>query len=233
MTINHEIINQSHIIACATVAEELKHMGVPDTHMTVLEFGLHENPLKLHVTLQQEIDKITQPGIKNIILGYGLCSNAVVGLSSKTCRLVVPKVDDCISIFLGSNEDRRKKLSESPGTFYLTKGWIEAPEKNSELESMREVYAKRYGKEKAERMLEAYRLATLKSYANYTLINTGNYKIDEFRSRAKEMAEKAGLQYRETKGSNRLLVKMIKGEWDSEFEIAEPGEGIKDWKFSC
>ena len=66
------------------------------------------------------------PKVGTIILGYGLCSRAVVGLRAEGCTLVVPRVDDCIAIFLGSGDAYRTQHCSEPGTYYLTKGWIEA-----------------------------------------------------------------------------------------------------------
>ena len=54
------------------------------------------------------------------ILGYGLCSNGVVGVQTQNQPLIVPRVHDCISLFLGSAESHRNQLAEYPGTYYLT-----------------------------------------------------------------------------------------------------------------
>jgi hypothetical protein len=50
---------------------------------------------------------------------------AVIGLRANGCTLVVPRVDDCISIFLGSHGAYKQQAGAEPGTYYLTKGWIE------------------------------------------------------------------------------------------------------------
>jgi hypothetical protein len=39
---------------------------------------------------------------------------------------VVSKVDNCIAIFLGSEKAYKAQFRTEPGTYYLTKGWIEA-----------------------------------------------------------------------------------------------------------
>src|SRR5665811_559045 len=112
----------AHIISCATVAEELKQLGVPEERLTVLEFGLHVYPEDLKKRLQEAIDSIA--GDCAILLGYGLCSYAVVGLKSQSHRLVIPLVDDCIALFLGSRSEHKRMLAEEPGTYFLTKGWL-------------------------------------------------------------------------------------------------------------
>ncbi len=203
------------IIACATVAEELKLMGVGEDQLVELEFGLHNDPKALHEALQERIDSIHGEG--EIILGYGLCSNAAVGLSSPTRRLVIPRVDDCIAIFLGSRAEHLRRLREEPGTYFLTKGWIKAAEfPIAEYGRL----VKKYGEEKALRVARAM----LANYTRLVLINTGNYRMEEFRAAAMSMAEILGLRYEEIPGSTRLLRMMLEGERDSEFVVVEPGE---------
>src|SRR3989304_136150 len=89
-----------------------------------LEQQLHNTPDIMRKRLQEEIDKIDE-NYKNIILGYGLCSNGVAGLISKKHKIIIPKVDDCISLFLGSRERYLEEFKKDPATYYLCKGWIE------------------------------------------------------------------------------------------------------------
>jgi len=86
----------------------------------VLESGLHLNPDKLRGALQAMIDDITAH-TEIIILGYGLCSMGVMGLKAAHSTLVIPRQDDCISIFLGSQRDYKKERGQEPGTYFLSK----------------------------------------------------------------------------------------------------------------
>jgi hypothetical protein len=207
--------NTRKIIACATVAEELRLMGVPEDDLLELEFGLHVYPEKLHETLQQEIDSV--PGEADIVLGYGLCSNAAVGLMSLSHRLIIPRVDDCIALFLGSRQEHLRRLREEPGTYFLTKGWIKAAELpiNDYLRMV-----EKYGQERAMRVIKVM----MANYRRVVLINTGNYRLDEFRAAAQSMADTLELDYEEIPGSNRMLRAMLDGIWDSEYVVVEPGD---------
>ncbi len=205
------------IIACATVAEELRLMGAGEDEMLELEFGLHVYPDKLRETLQREIDAV--PGEGDIVLGYGLCSNAAVGLVSRSHRIIVPRVDDCIALFLGSRREHLRRLREEPGTYFLTKGWIEAAE--LPMHDYQRL-VERYGEERAMRVTRT----ALANYRRVVLINTGNYRLDEFRGTARSLAETLELDYEEIPGSNRMLRALLDGDWDSEYVIVEPGEEI-------
>jgi hypothetical protein len=113
------------IVACATVIEEMLPRLLPDADCCVLDFGLHTNPEALKRVLQKTVDASASLA-ETILLGYGLCSQAVVGLQVNDGTLVVPKVDDCIAIFLGPEETCKAQCRAEPGTYYLTRGWIEA-----------------------------------------------------------------------------------------------------------
>ena len=205
------------IIACATVAEELRRLGVAEDDLITLEFGLHADPDKLRERLQEQIAAIE--GDADILLGYGLCSYAVVGLVSQSHRLVIPKVDDCIALFLGSKQEHLKRLLEEPGTYYLTKGWVEAAYTTyEEFLKLKE----RYGEKKA--VLVAKRM--LANYKRVALINTGNYLIEQYRDFALGMAEAFDLRFEEIPGSNRLLLKILQEEWDGEFVVVDPGAEV-------
>jgi hypothetical protein len=206
------------VMACQTVIEEMLPLMPPGMHRQVLDFGLHVQPDKLREVLQAAIDAVDD-NIETILLGYGLCSRAVVGISSPKFRLVVPRVDDCIAIFLGSKAAYNTQSRCEPGTYYLTKGWIEVGSTPfTEYDEM----VKRMGPEKAERIQKIM----LRNYKRLALINTGQYGMDKYREYARQTAERFGLRYEEIPGSNAMVKKMLEGNWDEEFVVVEPGETI-------
>ena len=112
------------VIACATVIEEMLPFLPEDVPYEVLDFGLHLRPADLKFVLQTKINEASR-NADILLLGYGLCSMAVIGLQATTATLVIPRVDDCIGIFLGSCQAYKEQAKQEPGTYYLTKGWIE------------------------------------------------------------------------------------------------------------
>lgn len=206
------------VLACATVIEEMLPHLPPGVEHEVLDFGLHVNPDALRHTLQQAIDRLSDRA-DTIILGYGLCSQAVVGLRANNCTLVVPKVDDCIAIFLGSGEAYREQTSATPGTYYLTKGWIEAGDSPfAEFDTL----AAQYGEEKARWVMSQ----VLKNYTRLALINTGQYEMERYRDYCRHTAERFGLRYEEIPGSDALVKHLVHGPWNGDFVIAQPGDTI-------
>jgi len=206
------------VIACATVIEEMRPLLPPDVTYQVFDFGLHVNPQNLNLTLQQAIDASARQA-ETIILGYGLCSKATIGLRANSCTLVIPRVDDCIAIFLGSSAAYQQQARSEPGTYYLTKGWIEASDTPfAEYDRL----AERYGPAKAEYIVHQM----LKHYTRLALINTGQYQLERYQDYARRTAERFGLRYEEIQGATRLVEKMLHGPWDEEFVVVPPGGAV-------
>jgi hypothetical protein len=210
--------HRTKILACATVIEEMLPFMPPDVAYEVLDFGLHLNPGNLKNRLQEAIDS-SCIDYDTLLLGYGLCSMAVIGLKSNRCRLILPRVDDCIAIFLGSSRAYSEQARKAPGTYYLTKGWIEVADSPfDEYERL----IKRYGQERADWIMHTM----LKNYTRLVYIDTGHGDNQPYLDYARKNADRFHLQFEEIRGSNELILKMLQGPWDDEMMVVEPGQEI-------
>ena len=207
------------IIACAAVIEEMLPVLPPEIAYEILDFGLHFKPENLKNALQEAIDKSAHDA-DMLILGYGLCSNGVVGLKApKTATLVIPKVHDCIAIFLGSHDAYLNQLEKERGTFFLAKGFIEVGD--TPLEEYHRT-VERHGKENADRVMKAM----FGHYKRILFVNTGHDEVGKYQDHAKRTARQLNLRYEEMRGSRVLIQKIINGPWDEGFIVAQPGETI-------
>ncbi len=216
-------LERCRLIACAAVIEEMLPFIPSRMSHDVLDFGLHTNPKSLKRALQNAIDS-SAPDIETILLGYGLCSQAVVGLRSGSRTLIIPRVDDCIAIFLGSAVEYEKQYRSVPGTYYLTKGWIEFGDTPF---SEYDILVKRYGEQIAQRIINQI----LKNYTRLAFISTGNNELEHYRERARNMAERFGLCYEEIQGSDVIIKTMLYGSWNDEFIIIPPGKTVSFFDF--
>lgn len=206
------------VIACATVIEEMIPFLPKDVSYEVLDFGLHLNPPQLREMLQEKIDRASAEA-DVLLLGYGLCSMAVIGLKASTAALVIPRTDDCIGIFLGSSQAYQEQARKEPGTYYLTKGWIEVGDTPfTEHHKLIE----KYGEEKAIRMSKL----VLKNYKRLAFINTGDDALERYQAYAKRTAMAFDLYYEEIQGDPALVRKMVEGPWDEDFVVVQPGETL-------
>ena len=205
------------VIACGTVMEELAPRMPAEMAREVLDFGLHARPGSLHGALQAAVDEAS--GFDAVLLGYGMCSRAVVGLRATHCRLVIPRVDDCIAIFLGSRGAYEAQARGEPGTYYVTKGWIRAEGGPfADVERL----AERYGPVKAERIVRLM----LRNYTRLAFIETGAADAERYRAQAQAAADRFELRFERIEGSATLIERLLAGPWDREFVVVEPGDRV-------
>jgi hypothetical protein len=210
------------IIACQIMEPELERVRNQGNHVKIhyLDQGLHRFPKQMPQQIQERIDQVAED-VSHIVLGYGLCSNGIVGVAADDRRLIVPRCHDCITVFLGSTAAYEKSFSERPGTYYLTPGWIQ--QKKDPLSIIEEEYTPRYGRETAVWVLEE----ELKHYTHIALIDTGVRELDGLRGRAMENARFLRKQYIEIPGSLEYFKKLLLGPYTAEdFLVLEPGERV-------
>ncbi|WP_371381077.1 DUF1638 domain-containing protein [Sporomusa aerivorans] len=207
------------IIACQTLRDELrlaiKETGV-EYPVIYIESGLHNTPELLHKSIQENIN--CMDNISTILLAFGYCGNSLLGIRSEKARLVIPKVDDCIPLLLGSCEARRNILKEK-GTYFLTQGWLD--NENNLLREY-ERCVERYGPERALKIMKIIR----GHYKRFMLIDTGAYAVESVLPQTRRFAEMLHMCHEVTKGSLRLLCKLLQEQWDEEFLVLEPGKEV-------
>ena len=95
------------LIGCMVMNREISHLVAQSRHVVRVWWqrqGLHDTPDILRTELQHAIDEVERENEKlpealrfeAVILAYGLCSNGVIGLRSRSLPVVVPRCDDCI-----------------------------------------------------------------------------------------------------------------------------------------
>ena len=216
--------SKTKIIACEVLIEEMLEFMPAGMDYEALDVSLHVNPQSLKQALKGSIERSADT-VETIILGYGLCSRAVEGLGSVRSTIVVPRVDDCIGILLGSREAHRSEMLREPGTYYLTRGWVDA---GKHIFEEYEHMERRFGSEKARKLMDTM----LNHYTRLAFIKTGQEKdLDRYLEYCHRTAQRFGLRVEEISGSLTLLQKMIFGPWDEVFITVRPGQEIpyEEW----
>ena len=106
------------VIACRVMEPELNRVlaeGGEGAEIIYLDQALHRTPAKLISQLQEKIDQVARRASR-IVLGYGLCSNGVVGVTARQQGLLIPRCHDCIALFLGSPNRHLDIFRKKPGT---------------------------------------------------------------------------------------------------------------------
>ena len=116
------------VIACEIAFRELCYAAAQSRNLIDLEFltqGYHDIPGTGRAEIQKRIDAVPAGKYDAILLGYGLCSTILTGLTTAHTPLVIPRAHDCITFFLGSKERYQECFNAKPGTYYYTSGWLE------------------------------------------------------------------------------------------------------------
>ncbi len=220
------------ILACKVLQSlmepHLRDVKIPTTFM---EYGFHRTPQLMTPALQEEVDRIAEPS--TILVGYGLCGNGLAGLKARQHTLIVPRADDCITMLLGSYQRYIEEFSAEPGTYYLTKGWLESG--SHPLKEYRE-YVEKYDQETAEWLIDEQ----YKNYKRIVLVAPNQEELEAYRGQAREVADfcaaRWGYRYEERIGSEDFVGKLIelgpllKASTD-EFLVIPPGGEVKPEMF--
>jgi hypothetical protein len=196
-----------HLIACEVFRDEFEAVSPPHAARTYLPQGLHRTPGKMPAAIQEAIDEASGDA-DAVLLGYGLCSNGVVGVAARSMPIIMPRVHDCIALLLGSRERYETEVEACAGTYYITPGW--AKYGRTSLTAYKEEYLPKYGEEDARYISQE----CLKHYKRVALILHGAGDAEVGRAHAREFAEVFGLEYAEIPGSLDYLRRLAQGPWD-------------------
>jgi hypothetical protein len=200
--------------------------------VVVMPQGLHTEPEKLRREVQKALDitsDIQNKPYNASLLGYGLCSNGVVGLSAKI-PLVVPRGHDCITLLLGSKDKYKEYFDSHRGVYWFSPGWIETdnqPGKERFERTLKE-YIEKFGEDNAKYLMETEQ-GWLKEYNWAVYIDWGFANAKEEKKFTKTAAEYLNWKYDELKGDSGLMQRLVDGRWDeSDFLIVKPGQKITE-----
>ena len=230
------------LLACKVFYREISMLTFRSENfidVTYLQQGFHDTPDILRKTLQAEIDRIDAGNdmyscrkresrdFDAILLGYGLCSNAICGLSSKKYKLVIPRAHDCITLFLGSKEWYRQYFdAHSGGIYWYTPGWNECtimPGKDR-IEIKRRMYMKQYDDEETVEYLLEEEHKWMEKYKTCVYIEWEELRMENHVRYTKTCAEYLGMDFDLLKGDSSLMKNFIDGNWCKEkFLVLEPG----------
>lgn len=209
------------LITCRTLEEEIdlamKNTGTVYP-VEYVDSGLHERPAKLKAAVAQRFESVTA---ERVLLCIGQCGNSLNGLSAGDFELIMPRVDDCLSLLMGSTEEKNL-VSLRDKAFFLTMGWLKG---ESTIMSQYRRSVEKYGEDTALSIMETM-------YAHYEtlgLIDTGTSPMDRLYDATAEVAGLLGLSRKTYPGTVSYIEQLLTGPWDDgRFIIKKPFETILD-----
>ncbi|MBI5578133.1 MAG: DUF1638 domain-containing protein [Deltaproteobacteria bacterium] len=231
-------IARVYIVACGVLARDIEGIAkkLPLTIGThYLPAGLHERPNKLRRKLQAAIDRVSRTGEwDRLVIGYGVCGCGTVDIRARGIPLAIPRVHDCIALFLGGDDRYQEQFKKYPGTYYISHGWYEAKSLSQAADRRHawmgdtKVYfdelVQRYGLRHAEAtfsFLNSWR----SNYQRAAFIDTGVGTHTAAETYAEQLADQNRWRFEKIQGSTRLLQRLLsETETTEEILVVPPGQ---------
>lgn len=210
------------ILSCRTLVPEvrlaMKKCGC-EPELEVLEENDHDAPRRLRCNIQKKLDAMRDAD--RVLMAFTTCGGAMVGLRTGDFELVIPRLDDCLSLLMGSMEQRKAVLGGGFGIF-VTKEWMDH-EKSAEAELTR--IQETYKPERARRVIEAM----YGHFDSLNVIDTGAYDIAAILPRTETLAQRLNLQHRIVQGTTAYLEQLLQGPYDpAQFIIIPPNTTVTE-----
>lgn len=213
------------ILACTSMLSAVaKAQAACGTSYPVMEIDkkYHVEPSDMGEQILFMLESLPEE-VDTVLVAMGFCGGAWQGISCKK-RIVIPRVSDCVSMFLVT-EDRFDSDLKEMGHMYLFGDREEGFTVHSIYENMKEEYSP----ETVDFMFERY----FEYYYHLDIIDNGLYDCYDidYVEKAQMDADRIHAELGYVEGSNILLEQLVSGNWDEKFAVYQPGEQITQSSF--
>jgi hypothetical protein len=235
------------LIACNVFMREACYAVSRSPHVVDVEFtelGDHIHSDTLRGMLQARIDAVEAGGkaYDAILLLFGVCGNATIGLQARKMPLVIPRAHDCCTILLGSKEAFRTHFADNPSRPFSSAGYLERGDYFMRVEDGENrmhygdayaAYVEQYGEENAKYIWETMHPAHAELDNRAFFIEIPETADLGYAAQFKSRVEAEGKECMVLPGSLEIIRKLLDGVWDEQvFLVVPPGrkvQGVYDW----
>ncbi len=187
-----------------------------DHPVVLMDRVYHSEPADMRAHLLAALDDLPE-GV-TVLAAMGFCGGSWDGVITPR-TLVLPHVDDCITLLMHTPARRGVDLKE-PGHFYL----VNDTQRELSPEIIYEDLREKYGPENGPYIFEDW----FRNYTSVDVVDTGLNRCHdpEYVDMARRNAALIRARGQYVPGSNVLQEKLLRGEWDEDFRVYAPGEKI-------
>jgi len=217
--------NNTVILACSSM---LLHVAAAQekmkTNFEVMELDrdLHTEPEKMRLHIMEALNRL--PGrMETVLVAMGFCGGSWDKVPTAR-RIVIPKVDDCITLLLHTDDTLHSNLKQI-GHMYFR----DCDGGKYSIEAMKDKICREYGMEIGTSIFGSW----FASYTNTDIIDTGVYDCyaEAYVEEAQKNADLIRCDLDYVAGSNRILEKLVSGRWDAQFLVIEAGQTVVERGF--
>ena len=226
------------LICCDVFLRPVSAFVATSPHIIDVEYVpmlAHNEPDILRTGLQNRINAAA--GVRKydlLLLLYGLCGNATLGLTCPV-RMIMPRIHDCCTMFMGSKEKFATEFGDKLSMRWCTSGYYERGYTENSLSGnqapSRGTYpeyralVEQYGEDNAEYIWDTMHPEIETPEAAY--IKTPGFEMPGCEAGFRSLVEAQGKTLRILEGDVTYLKDMINGPWDdARFLTINPGEKI-------
>ena len=184
-----------------------------------LDRKLHVDPKRMREAVLEALGAM--PGeIATVLVAMGFCGGSWEDVPCGRLRIVTPAVDDCISLLL-TTDDRQQFNRKDDTHLYLK----DADPKAASFKALFE----RYTADKPEETADEIHARWKELFRGVDIVDAGVYDTHtpEYEAVAAEDAAFLDVPWAHVPGSILLLEKMLRGDWDGQFQVWQPGSTVK------
>lgn len=218
-------VEHTVILACSSMllhvkaAQERMH-----TKFDVVELDrrLHADPKQMRSSILETLSALPDY-YETVLVAMGFCGGSWDHIPLSR-RVVIPKVDDCITLLLHTDDTAHGNLKQM-GHMYFR----DCDTGAYSIEAMKEKLCRDYGTETGTAIFGMW----FEHYTNADIIDTGAYDCysEAYVAQAQKNADLIRCTLGYVKGSNVILEKLVSGRWDAQFLVLEPGQEMTEHAF--
>ena len=188
-----------------------------------LDRALHSQPQNMRQRLMDVLNALPE-SVTTVLIAIGYCGGSLDNICARQ-RLVIPNLDDCITMLLTKTDAQEGNLKQR-GHMYFRDSECGGVNVQRMLDNLRQ----EYGMERGTGIFGMW-------FADYThadIIDTGVFDCYEesYVESIQKQADLIRCDLNYVEGSNRILEKLVSGQWDDQFLIVPPGTVLTKSAFS-